>query len=411
MRIRDLLPISYKALFVNRSRTLLTMLGIIIGIASVILMVSVGQAAQNYLLNQVASFGSDLVTVANGKGSDTSGGPPSQIIKQTLTPRDYEKLKTASWPAAVAVAVIGNDLASYGGTDTLVAVSGVAPSQLTVYNEAIASGSYFTDEDIDSHARTVVLGSKLASKLFGEEEPIGKTVKISKQPFRVIGVLVPVGTKYFTDVDSSVNMPFTTMLDLYNRQHLDYLAVKAGKVKPEDAKELIRIALRETHNINNPTEDLSKDDFFVSTQADAQSSVATIGTILQILLSSVASISLVVAGVGIMNIMYVTVTERTREIGLRKAIGAKSRDVLGQFLMEAVLLTAIAGLIGIVCGLTFSWLAITLISHFQDGWSFTFPWSGVIASFVVSSAIGIIFGYFPAKRAAQLNSIEALRYE
>lgn len=411
MRIRDLLPISYKALFVNRSRTLLTMLGIIIGIASVILMVSVGQSAQNYLLNQVASFGSDMVTVANGKGSDTSGGPPSQIIKQTLTTKDYLTLKNASWPAAVAAAVIGNDLVSYGGTDTLTSISGVAPSQLVVYNEAVAHGTYFTDEDVNSHARVVVLGSKIADQLFGEEEPLGKTVKISKQPFKVIGVLIPVGTKYFTDVDASVNMPFTTMLDLYHRQHLDYLAIRAGKITPEDAKNLIRIALRANHNINNPTDDLSKDDFFVSTQADAQSSVAVIGTILQILLSSVASISLVVAGVGIMNIMYVTVTERTREIGLRKAIGAHSSDVLGQFLTEAVLLTAIAGLIGILFGLGSAWLAIKIISSFQSGWTFIMPWNGVIASFVVSSAIGIIFGYFPARRAAQLNSIEALRYE
>ncbi|MFZ2804445.1 MAG: ABC transporter permease [Patescibacteria group bacterium] len=411
MRIRDLLPISLKALLVNRGRTTLTMLGIIIGIASVILMVSVGQSAEAYLLDQVASFGSDLITVSNGKGTDTSSGPPSATIKQSLTARDYEKLKGLSWPTAVDAAAIANDLVSYGGQDELTQVSGAAPDELVVYSESVAQGTYFTDDDLGAHSRVVVLGSKIATELFGEENPIGKTVKIAKQPFKVIGVLAPAGTKYFSDVDAGVVMPFTTELDLYNKKYLDYIAVKAGSVKPDVAQDLVRVALREDHNIDNPTNDLSKDDFNVSTEADAQKSVGTIGTILQILLASIASISLLVAGVGIMNIMYVTVTERTREVGLRKAIGAKSFDVLGQFLAEAVMLTAVAGTIGIILGVSFAWIAIHIISYFSGGWTFVMPWAAAIISFVVSAAIGIIFGFFPARRASTMNAIEALRYE
>lgn len=413
MRLRDLIPLSYKALLVNKARTVLTMLGIIIGIASVILMVSVGQAAQGYLLSQVASFGSDFIAVSNGKGDETrGGGAPNPTVKQTLTLNDYRKLKNLTWPKGVSADLIARDLVSYGGVDTLTQVSGATPDDPIIYNETLKTGLYFSNEDVNSHTRVVVLGSKVADKLFGEEDSLGKTVKITKQPFRVIGVLAPAGTRFFSDADDQVYIPVTAAMDLYNKTKVNYIGIKAGTSIPlAQGKEIVRVTLRAAHNIDNPTEDLAKDDFRVTTQDDAVQSVGAIGAVLQILLGSIAGISLVVAGVGIMNIMYVTVTERTREIGLRKAIGAKSRDILGQFLAEAIMLTASAGALGIILGIAVSKLAIIIISQFQSGWTFAIPWNGAAIGFFVSAAIGIVFGYFPARKASKLNPIEALRYE
>ena len=411
MRLRDLLPLSFRALLVNKSRTFLTMLGIVIGIASVILMLAVGQAAQRFLLFQVSSFGSDILFIANGKGDETRGGPPSANIKQTLTLKDYRKLKEQTWPRAVAGSVINRDLVEYAGLSKLTQVTGGSPDEIIVFNETISRGRGLSDEDIDGRTRVVVLGSKVADRLFGQEDPLGRVIKIGKQPFKVIGLLAPAGTRFFSDADDQVYIPFTAFFDLYNKDKLNFLSMKTGNVAPREAKELVRVLLRETHNLDNPEGILAKDDFRVATQEDSIKNAAVIGTILQILLGSVASISLIVAGVGIMNIMYVTVTERTREIGLRKAIGAKRRDILLQFLGEAIILTVVAGVIGIACGITFSWVAILIIQRLQQGWSFGIPWNGVALGFFVSAAIGIIFGFFPARRAAQLNPIEALRYE
>ncbi len=411
MKIRDLIPLSYKALLVNKARTILTMLGIIIGIASVILMVTVGQAAQGYLLNQVANFGSDFIAVESGQGDQTRGGPPP-TTRQTLTLKDYTKLKDLSWPVAVTAQAISRDLVSFGGVDTLTQVTGAGSEDMQVFNETLKKGNYFSDEDINSHTRVVVLGSKVADKLFGQEDPIGKTIKITRQPFRVMGVLDPAGTRFFSDADDQVYIPVTAALDLYNKTHVDYIGIKAGdRISINQAKELVRIELRATHNISNPNGDLSKDDFQVTTQEDSIKTIAVIGLVLQILLGSIAGISLLVAGIGIMNIMYVTVTERTREIGLRKAIGAHRGDILGQFLTESILLTVGAGILGILLGISVSWLAIQAISYYQAGWTFLIPWEGAGIGFGVSATIGIFFGYFPARRAARLNPIEALRYE
>lgn len=411
MRWRDVLPLSFSALLINKSRTVLTMLGIIIGIASVILMIGVGNAAQRYLLSQVASFGSDLIIVAPGRGDETRGGPPNTTTKQSLKLGDYEALKKATWPKAVDANVISSDLVSYGGVDRVTTISGITPGEEIVYSVPMAKGIFISDDDMQGHARVAILGSSIAKQLFGEEEPIGKTIKISKQPFRVIGVMAPIGTRFFSDVDSEVDIPVTTALSLYNRTTLNFISIKSGDIPVPEAKDRARTILREQHNINNPMNDLSKDDFRITSQEDAQKNIAVIGTVLQILLASIASISLVVAGVGIMNIMYVTVTERTREIGLRKAVGAKRRDVLTQFLFEAIMLTVVAGTFGIAFGFFVNWLAIQIISHFQSGWTFEISWTGAWIGFAVSTAIGVIFGYFPARRAASLSPIESLRYE
>ena len=411
MRIRDTLKLSFKALLLNKGRSVLTMLGIVIGISSVILMLSVGQAAQGYLLSQVSSFGSDLIYIANGPGDTSRGGPPSATVKQTLTVHDLERLKAQSWPKAIDATVEVNDLVTYNGQSRNALLDGVSPDDTVVFNSSVSKGRFISDDDVSAHSSVVVIGTNVAQQLFGEDDPINKSIKIGARDYHVIGVLAPAGTRFFSNVDDQVFAPYTTVMDAYNKRYLNFIAVKAGAVSPTQAQELIRVLLRDTHNINNPTEDLSKDDFKVATQADAAKNIATIGTILSILLGSIAGISLFVAGIGIMNIMYVTVTERTREIGLRKAIGATRGNILGQFLAEAVTLTVVAGAIGVMFGIAISWLVIQLLSHLQSGWSFVIPWGGIELSFGVSASIGIIFGYFPARKAAALSPIEALRYE
>lgn len=411
MRIKDILHLSFSALRINKSRSILTMLGIIIGIASVILMLSVGRSAQGYLLSQVSSFGSDLVFVSNGRGDEVRGGPPSAAVKQTLTEKDVKKIKNLSWPVAVDGSVNVNDLIAYGGQNRNGLIAGVSADDIIVFNMRIAKGRFISDDDVASRSDVAVLGANIANQFFGEDEPIGKNIKLGSHSYRVIGVLGVAGTRFFNNVDDQVFVPYTAVLDGYNKNKINFIALKTGDVRPSEAKELVRIALRESHNLDNPRGDLAKDDFRVATQEDAVKNVDTIGTVLQILLGSIASISLFVAGIGIMNIMYVTVTERTREIGLRKAIGATRMDILRQFLSEAIMLTAVAGIIGILSGLFFSWLAIQIILQFQSGWQFSIPWSGVGLSFGVSAAIGMIFGFFPARKAAGLHPIEALRYE
>lgn len=388
----------------------MAMLGIVIGIASVILMISIGQAAENYLLSQVASYGSDLVLVANGSG-EVQAGPPNIFLKQTLTNKDYKKLKNLSWTRGVSASVITTDLVTFGKTNVFSTISGTSQDELELSNLLIAYGRYLDETDLDSRSRVVVLGQKVAKNLFGEEDPIGKKIKINKLQFRVIGILQKAGTQYFTDMDQIIAMPFTTFFDVYNKNRLQFLTVKTGDIDPNEAKELIRITMRESHNISNPENDLTKDDFSLSTRDDAVESANVIGLILQILLTSIASVSLFVAGIGIMNIMYVNVTERTQEIGLRKAIGAAPGDVLGQFLIESILLTMSAGIAGIVLGVALTWIAIQIILQFQTGWSFVVPLHGVIVAFVFAATVGIVFGYFPARRAAKLRPVESLRYE
>ncbi len=413
MRLRDTIKLSLHSLLVNKSRAVLTMLGIVIGVASVILMLSVGRGAENYILSQVASFGSDLVFIRNGPGDGKQGaGPPTTAVKQVLTLHDYDKLKQQTWIKAVGANVYSSLTVEYQGSNYSTQVNGTTESDMLIFNTELEEGSFLTAEDVAAYSRVAVLGHDIAQDLFGNEDPVNKTIKIKKQNYRVLGVMKPAGTRFFTNLDRNVYVPVTTLMRQLNIDRVQFMTVKIGSTPPTEAQERIRILLRDTHKLDNPTGDLSKDDFFVATQEDVMARAGIIGTILQILLSSIAAISLVVGGVGIMNIMYVTVTERTREIGLRKAIGAKSSDVLRQFLYEAIVLSLMAGALGIFFGVGFSFLGIKILQSFQSaGWIFEMPWFGIELGFGVSAAIGIIFGYFPARAAAKLNPIEALRYE
>ncbi len=412
MRFQDIFAIARESIRRTRGRAALTMLGIVIGIASVILMLAIGQAAEGYLLSQIASFGSDMIFVANGKGDVKDGGPPSNSVKESLTLDDYRVLRREPWVKGVAASVVVQDLATVDSVNVLSQVSGSSPEEVKVFSSKAEMGRFIDDDDVASRRTVMVLGPSIAKRLFGTADPIGQQVRLGKRSYRVIGIMEHGGTRFFDNLDDQIYIPFTTALEQYNRANLNFLSLKpVSGVSVRDAIERTRLTLRDSHRINNPTGDLAKDDFKVASQEDAIRSAGVIGQILQILLASVAGISLVVGGIGIMNIMLVTVTERTREIGLRKSLGAKRSDILGQFVLEAVCLTLVGGILGIILGLGLSYGAVALISHFQDGWSFVFPGNGIMLAVSVSTAIGLVFGYYPARKAAMLSPIEALRYE
>lgn len=408
MTLSDLVQSSAQSLNRTRGRSMLTMLGIVIGIMSVILMLSIGEAAQRYILSQISTLGSDVLTIVNG--SKVEEGQPSLFVKETLTMKDVDKLDGVSWVTAIAARVQQKDQLTANGLDTDVTVVGTLPDETILSDIQPTQGSFFDEASVDSHANEAVLGYEIADEAFGSEDPIGKSIKMNGQGFRVIGVIEKKGTKSFTNVDKQVYIPVTAALDLYNRNYVNYITVKTS-LPLEEAKERINVTIRERHNLDNPDGDPAKDDFNVTTQEDAVKSAGQIAQILQILLSSIAAISLLVGGIGIMNIMYVAVTERIREIGLRKAIGATRSDILRQFILESVILTTLGGVFGILLGSSLSWVAVSIISRFQGGWTFAVSLNGVILGLTVSAAIGILFGYFPARRAAKLTPIEALRSE
>lgn len=413
MKFTDVVKISLDNLVRNRRRAALTMLGIVIGVMSVILMLSVGQAAENYILSQVSSFGSDLLIVRNGPGDGGTGsGPPTMTVKQTLTLKDYEKLKKQSWVTAINASVISDFLVEYEASTITTRISGVSPDDMLIFNTTLSQGSFISQDAFDSGAKVAVLGKDVANDLFGQEDPINKRIKIQKKAYRVIGVMNEAGTRFFTNLDKSVYVPTTALMQDMNKDRLQFMYLKIAGLETDEAKERIRVILRENHNLDNPEGDLSKDDFFIAGQEDTAAAAGMIGSILQVLLASIAAISLVVGGVGIMNIMFVTVTERTREIGLRKALGAKKADIRSQFLYEAIMLCLTGGLIGVAAGIGLSWLGIRLLQELQSpNWIFTIPMDGVIMGLTVSTLIGVVFGYFPAKRASDLDPIEALQYE
>jgi putative ABC transport system permease protein len=414
MKLQDLFQISWQNLIRNRRRAALTMLGIVIGVMSVILMLSVGQAAENYILSQVSSFGADLLIVRSGRGDGggNSAGPPNMTQKQSVDLDDYERLRKENWIQAISASYFSDLLVEYQGASITPRVSGVTQDELVVYNTSIKEGNFISESDVDSSARVVVLGIDAAEDLFGLEDPIGKRIKVKKQSYRVIGILDRAGTRFFTNLDKGIYVPVTTLMRDLNQDYVFSLSLKIGNMPSDEAKERIRIILRDTHNLDNPEGDLAEDDFFIAAQEDTAAAAGVIGDVLQVLLASIAAISLIVGGVGIMNIMFVTVTERTREIGLRKAVGAKYNDILSQFLIEAVVLCMVGGLIGVIAGIGISWSGIQILRAVEsENWIFQIPWDGVFLGLGVSTAIGIIFGYIPARRAAKYNAIKALQYE
>ncbi len=409
---KDLITSSTVSIRRNKSRSALTILGIVIGIASVILMLSIGKSAEGLILSQVSDLGSDLVFVEASAGDPTEG-PPNPFIEQTITRDDEHAIEKSGLFSAVSSILASTETVSHDQETMYASINGTDEDYIDIFPADLLYGRSFTSSDIDSYSRVAVLGVDLAEDLFGEQDPTGMKLKIGNVSFRVIGVFEEQGTRFFQDLDMQMSVPITTMQqDLMGVDHVSYLAARAlPDIELDYAKDEVRFILRDEHDIDNPQRDLDLDDFYVSSQSDAEEIIGIVGDVLTILLSSIAAISLVVGGIGIMNIMLVSVTERTREIGLRKSIGATRGEILQQFLAEAVLLTLIGGIVGVLMGVLASIVIALGAKYFLEDWSLYIPLSAIVAGVVVATCVGVVFGVYPAKRAANLDPIEALRYE
>ena len=407
MKLNDLFQETFSAITVNKARSGLTILGIVIGIGSVIAMVSIGQGAQGSINASIQSIGSNLVLVLpsfqRGVGTQVSAGRGSA---RTLTQADADAIQQQITLAkAVAPEISNRYQVVVRGNNTNTQVVGTVASYPEVRNVQIDSGSFISDQNVRSLSKVAVLGPTTASDLFGSStDPIGQTIRINKIDFKVIGITKSKGGTGFGNQDDVIFVPLSSAQRfLAGDTYVTTISVEAlNQSDMATIQQQITDLLLQRHNISNP----SLADFQILNQQDIVQTASTVTNTFTILLASIAGISLIVGGIGIMNMMLTTVTERTREIGLRKAIGAKKKDISLQFLSESVMLTFFGGIMGIILG----WLLSFSVTYFT-GIVTSVSFSSILLAFGVSAAIGIIFGYYPARRAASLNPIEALRYE
>ncbi len=408
MNISNLFKIAVRAIAANKLRSFLTMLGIIIGVASVIAMLAIGQGSKQSIQKNIAEMGSNMIMIQPGQDRGPGGARQDASDMQTLKLKDYELIRdNAHFIAGISPTVTSSGQFVNGNNNTPSQMYGIAPDYLEIRQLKVSDGEMFTDDDVRTSAKVCVIGKTVADNLFPNgEDPVGRVIRFGTIPFRIVGVLKSKGYNSFgQDQDDLVLAPYTTVmkriLSVTYLQGIIASAVKEGMTN--EAIEEITKLLRESHKIK---EGVDEDNFSIRSQEEIASMMTSTSDTLTILLLVVACISLVVGGIGIMNIMYVSVTERTKEIGLRMSVGARGIDILSQFLIEAVLLSVAGGVIGIFLGLGATWG----INFFAKWPVLIQPWS-VILSFAVCTATGIFFGWYPAKKAANLDPIEAIRYE
>lgn len=405
MIAQDILQETFWSLSANKVRSGLTILGIVIGIASVITMVSIGQGAQNSIEKSIQSIGSNLIIVSPGvaRGGNVSAGRGSA---ETLTLNDVDALKAGiQGIKAIAPEISKRYQMTAKGTNTNTQVIGTVPEYLSVRNVVIDSGTFITDNQVKSSAKVVVLGPTVRDDLFGTDtNPIGQTIRIKNVDFEIIGITLAKGGSGFSNPDDSVYVPLTTAQHFLSGN----IFISSISIAGNDAsvitsvQEQVTALLLQKHIISDPT----LADFNVMNQADIIATASSITGTFTVLLASIAGISLLVGGIGIMNMMLTTVTERTREIGLRKAVGIRKEYILLQFLSEAIFLTFFGGILGVFLG----WIASSLVSQFA-GLETTIELSSILLAFGVSTGVGVLFGFYPARRAANLIPMDALRYE
>ena len=412
MKLSDSFFTALDGLKTNRGRSALTILGIIIGIAAVITMMSVGQGVQNLILSQIQSIGSKVIAIVPGRQPK---GPTDVIstFTDSLRQTDLEALKKKSnvpHLETLMPVVFGSETAAFGSETYRLTIFGVTENFSKIHDLYPTEGRLFSDEETKGYADVVIIGNKVKDELFGSDEALDRRIKIKGRNFRVIGILPKKGQSSFLNFDEVAIIPYTTAQQyIFGIKYFHRLVAETdSEANVDQTVEDIKITLRNSHNITDP----SKDDFFIETQTSAMEIVSTITNILTLFLAAVAGISLLVGGIGIMNIMLVSVTERTREIGLRKAVGAGKNDILIQFLLEAVLLTLTGGILGIAFGVLLSLGASLIFGYFlKASWGFLLPLNAIALGVGVSVMIGLIFGIYPAHKAAELSPIEALRYE
>lgn len=408
MNYSNLFKVALKAILSHKSRTLLSMLGIIIGVAAVIVMMAIGQGSKESIRSEISKMGTNLLTIR--PGGDMRGGvrrDPSEM--QTLKIEDYLTIRDqAKFVAKTSPEVSASGQAIFSGNNTSCTIYGETREYLDIKQWKVERGACFTDEDVRKSAKVCVVGTTIVKELFGEDshvDPIGKNIRFKNIPFRIVGVLESKGyNNWGMDQDNVIIAPYTTIMKRIQAQtHLSSIVCSAlTEELSNDAIDEITALLRANHKLKDDAED----NFRIRSQQEMMETMTSTMDTVTIILVVAAAFSLLVAGIGIMNIMLVSVTERTREIGLRMAVGARGMDILLQFLIEAVLISLTGGVIGILSGWGISEL-VTVVFHFPA----TIPFWSVCVSFAVCTFIGILFGYLPARRAANLDPIEAIRHE
>ena len=406
MNTTNLLKIALRALANNKLRGFLTMLGIIIGVASVITMLAIGQGSKRSIQAPISEMGSNMIMIQ--PGADMRGGVRQDAsAMETLKLQDYEDIVNETrYVSATSPSVNSSGQAIYGANNAPTTVYGISPDYMEIRRYEVEDGDMFSDQDVQTAAKVCVIGKTVVDNLFpGGENPVGKVIRFQKLPFRVVGVLKSKGYNSMgMDQDDLILAPYTTIQKkILAITHLQGITCSALKEEYTDqAIDEISEILRRNHRLRE-TDD---DDFTIRSMQELSTMLTSTTDIMTTLLAAVAGISLLVGGIGIMNIMYVSVTERTREIGLRMSIGAKGMDILAQFLIESILISVTGGLIGVLFGVGAA-LIVNVVAHFPI---YIQPWS-VLLSFVVCTVTGVFFGWYPAKKAAQLDPIEAIRYE
>ena len=402
----NLIKIAVRALANNKLRGFLTMLGIIIGVASVITMLAIGQGSKRSIQAQISEMGSNMIMIH--PGADVRGGVRQDAsAMETLKLQDYEDIVDETrFVSAVSPSVNSSGQAIYGANNAPTTVYGISPDYLEIRRYKVEDGDMFTEQDIQTAAKVCVVGKTVVDNLFPDgSNPVGKVIRFQKLPFRIVGVLESKGYNSMgMDQDDLILAPYTTIQKkVLAITHLRGITCSALKEEYTDqAIDEISEILRRNHKLKGSDDD----DFTIRSQQELSTMLTSTTDMMTVLLAAVAGISLLVGGIGIMNIMYVSVTERTREIGLRMSIGAKGIDILAQFLIESILISVTGGLIGVVFGVGAA-LVVNGVAHFPI---YIQPWS-VVLSFAVCTVTGVFFGWYPAKKAAQLDPIEAIRYE
>lgn len=407
MNVTNLFRISLKALVSNKFRALLTMLGIIIGVAAVIAMLAIGQGSKQSIQDEISKMGSNMIMVQPGADMFQGGARMSASANQSLVLADYEAIKTQSnYISAISPMVNANGQSIYGANNWPVGMQGVNQDYLSIRKYGIASGRMFTEREIATAAKVCLLGQTVVTNLFGEgSDPVGKTIRYNKIPFEVIGVLTEKGENGMgQDQDDVLLAPYTTVQKRVVA--ITYLNGIFCSATSEDVSDKAKTELENILRVRHQIKAGEDDDFHVRSQKEMLTMFSSTSQVMTILLAVIAGISLIVGGIGIMNIMFVSVTERTREIGLRMAVGARGLDIMTQFLIEAVMISIVGGIIGAALGIGSSYIIKSMLN-----WPIVITTTSIVLSFAVCTFTGVFFGWYPAKKAANLDPIDAIRYE
>ncbi|EGD33277.1 MULTISPECIES: ABC transporter permease [unclassified Capnocytophaga] len=406
MNLNNLFRIAWRAILLNKTRTLLTMLGIIIGVGSVITMLAIGEGSKKSIKESISKMGTNMLNIRPGAGR-FGGVRMSMSEMQSLKMTDYLALKNeAKLLKYITPVVSGNGQSIAGANNWPTSIYGVNPEYLSIREWSVAEGAMFGQDEIDNLSKVAIIGKTIQKNLFPDgDSPIGQTIRFKNIPFKIIGILTPKGESNFgQDQDDIIIAPYTTVQKRVLAQTYlqSIVASVINESESENAVNEVKTILERTHNIAADQEN----DFNVFSQQELISTFSSTSEMLTVLLVAIASISLIVGGIGIMNIMYVSVKERTKEIGLRMAIGAKGKDILAQFLIESVLISITGGVVGVFIGLLATYIVNTFI-----GWPVSITFYSIVISFLVCTITGIFFGWYPARKAADLEPITALRYE